>query len=201
MSRCSPLGEVAAVVAEVENMEEIMILAELEHTFGENPAASNGERYAASPNAEDDLDEGDSDNVKLRTCYFGSSTITMGKIKEMEEKGYFPKGEARAPGVETVPKPNGDEAIVYKDFFITGLHMPLHSALADILLHLQGAIASINTQRHHAAIKKILGSRQLRWCAFREFVCEMLLASLSAEYRVNPRRRSNRAVQMPKFLC
>jgi hypothetical protein len=53
----------------------------------------------------------------------------------MEEKDYFPKGEACAPGAETVLEPNGDEAIVYEDFFIAGLCMPPHPALADILLH------------------------------------------------------------------
>jgi hypothetical protein len=37
----------------------------------------------------------------------------------------------------TVPEPNGDEAIVYKDFFIASLCMPLHPALADILLDFQ----------------------------------------------------------------
>jgi hypothetical protein len=73
--------------------------------------------------------------VKLRTCYFGSSTITVGKIKEMEERGYFLEGEGCAPGAVTVPEPNGDEAIIYGDFFIAGLHMPSHPALADILLH------------------------------------------------------------------
>jgi hypothetical protein len=36
-----------------------------------------------------------------------------------------------------MPEPNGDEAVVYEDFFIAGLRMPLHPALADILLHFQ----------------------------------------------------------------
>jgi hypothetical protein len=35
----------------------------------------------------------------------------------MEEKCYFPEGEAHTPGAETVPEPNGDEAVVYEDFF------------------------------------------------------------------------------------
>jgi hypothetical protein len=55
----------------------------------------------------------------------------------MEEKGYFLLGEARAPGAKTMPEPNGGEAIVYEDFFIASLCMPLHLALADILLHFQ----------------------------------------------------------------
>jgi hypothetical protein len=53
----------------------------------------------------------------------------------MEEKGYFLEGEARTPGAETVLEPNGDETVVYEDFFIAGLRMPPHLALADILLH------------------------------------------------------------------
>jgi hypothetical protein len=103
MSRCSPLSKAAATAAEVDNMEEITVSMELERAFRENPAAFDGERCDASPTAEDDLDEGASDKVKLQACYFGSSTITVGKIKEMEEKGYFLEGEARTPGAETVP--------------------------------------------------------------------------------------------------
>jgi hypothetical protein len=114
--------------------------AELEHALGENPAASDGERYVASPNVVDDLDEGASDNAKLRTCYFRSSTITISKIKEMEEKCYFPEGEAHTPGNEIVPEPNGDEAIVYEDLFIASLCMPPHRALTDILLHFQAQL-------------------------------------------------------------
>jgi hypothetical protein len=140
MSRCSSLGEVATTAVEVENVEEITVSAKLEHAFGENPTASDGERYAMSPNAEDDLGKGASDNMKLRTCYFGSSTITVSKIKEMEERGYFPEGEGHAPGAETMPETNGDEVVVYKDFFIAGLHMPLHPALANILLHFQAQL-------------------------------------------------------------
>jgi hypothetical protein len=77
--------------------------------------------------------------VKLRTCYFGSLTITISKIKEMEEKCYS-EGEARAPGAETVPEPNGDEASIYEDFFITDLCMPSQLALTDNLLHLQAQL-------------------------------------------------------------
>jgi hypothetical protein len=47
----------------------------------------------------------------------------------MVQKGYFLEGEARAAGAKTVPEPN--------TFFVAGLCMPLHPALADILLHFQ----------------------------------------------------------------
>jgi hypothetical protein len=69
--------------------------------------------------------------------YFGPPTITGGKIKEMVEKGYFAEGEAREPGVKMISKPDGDEAVVYEDFFVAGLRMPLHPISGDILLHFQ----------------------------------------------------------------
>jgi hypothetical protein len=59
--------------------------------------------------------------------------ITPNRVKEMAEMGYFTEWEARAAGEETTPKLNEDE-VVFKDFFVAGLCMPPHSALADILL-------------------------------------------------------------------
>jgi hypothetical protein len=70
-------------------MDEAVVAVELEHAFGENPAASDGETCLASLDAEDTLSEGGSNNENLRTYYFGQSTITISKIKEMVEKGYF----------------------------------------------------------------------------------------------------------------
>jgi hypothetical protein len=67
--------------------------------------------------------------------YFGSSTITICKIKEMTEKTYFPEDGAHAPRAEIVSEPDNNEAVVYEDFFVTGLCMPPHLALTDILLH------------------------------------------------------------------
>jgi hypothetical protein len=37
-------------------------------------------------------------------------------------------------------EPNGNEAIIYEDFFIAGLHVPPHPALANILLHFQAQL-------------------------------------------------------------
>jgi hypothetical protein len=92
MSHCISLGEVAADAAEAENVEEITILAELERTFGESPAVFDGERHAVSPNAEDYLGKGASDSAKPRTCYFGSSIITVRKNQGDGREGLFPRG-------------------------------------------------------------------------------------------------------------
>jgi hypothetical protein len=140
MARCSPLGEAAATALEVKNIDKPAVVAELERAFGENPAVFGGESRRGSLDAKDALIEGGSDGEKLRTYYFGSSTITIGKIKEMVEKGYFLEGEAQAPGAEIVPEPDSDEAMVYEDLFVAGLPTPLHLALADILLHFKAQL-------------------------------------------------------------
>jgi hypothetical protein len=58
----------------------------------------------------------------------------------MVEKFYFLEGEARPPGAETMPEHDNDEAIVYEDFFVAGLRMPPHLALANILMHFQSQL-------------------------------------------------------------
>jgi hypothetical protein len=127
MACCSPLDEAAAGMVEVENMDEPIVAGELELAFGENPTTSNVERQPASLDFEDTLSEGGSGNENSRTYYFKSSTITIGKIKEMVEKDYFPKGGARAPGTETVPEPVDNEVVVYEDYF----------SLACLCLHIR----------------------------------------------------------------
>jgi hypothetical protein len=130
MARCSPLSEVAATnAAEVENVDRVAGVVEIVQMVSDKPTASDGEEHVSSLDvADDSLGKGASDDENLWTYYFGSLTIIVGKIKEMVEKGYFVEGEAHAPGAETVPKPDSDEAIVYEDFLVLAcacLHIPL----------------------------------------------------------------------------
>jgi hypothetical protein len=56
--------------------------------------ASDGKGHSLSARRTDDsTDGGASDDENSRTYYFGASTITLGKIKEMVEKGYFAECE------------------------------------------------------------------------------------------------------------
>jgi hypothetical protein len=52
----------------------------------------------------------------------------------VEKLRYFAEGSAREPEEETVPEPTDDEAVVFEEFFTTGLRMPPHPALTEILL-------------------------------------------------------------------
>jgi hypothetical protein len=141
MACCNPLGEtkkemVDAIEAEMEHVVEVAPTG-----GGEAPVASDDEgRISSGGESGNSVDEDASDNENSRAYCFGGSTITQGRIKEMADKGYFMDGEARAPVEETIPEPNDDEAIVFEDFFMAGLRMPLHSALADILLRFQAQL-------------------------------------------------------------
>jgi hypothetical protein len=141
MACCSPLSEVAAANATEEGSQgSVESTAEVARTIGvgEVPVASNDEKRFSSPGGTNNsLGGGASNDENSWTYNFGTSTITLGRIKEMVEKGYFADGQARAPGAESVPEPDGDEAVVYEDFFVASLRMVLLPALADILLKFQ----------------------------------------------------------------
>jgi hypothetical protein len=96
MAHCSPLCEAVVTTVEVQGIDEAMVEAELGCGFGENTVASNGEKRDASLGDKDILNNGVSDSEKLSTYYFRFSIITVGKIKEMEDKGYFAEDEAHA---------------------------------------------------------------------------------------------------------
>jgi hypothetical protein len=136
-----PLGEVVtANVAKAKNVVETENVMEVVPSVGgdEVHVVSGDEGHAFSRGeANDSTGDGASNNENSWVYCFKASTITLGCIKEMTDKGYLVYGKARAPQAETVPEPNDDEAIVFEEFFIAGLRMPLHLVLADILLKFQ----------------------------------------------------------------
>jgi hypothetical protein len=78
-------------------LAETEIVVEVTSTGGggEVPATSDGEGHVSSVGESGySTDEGVSDNENSRMYCFGASTITLGRIKEMSDKGYFVKGEA-----------------------------------------------------------------------------------------------------------
>jgi hypothetical protein len=144
MAHYSPLRKIAMTnIAETENLDATYCPAETTHIVseGEAPGVPNNDGRALSAGGtEDSIDGGASDDENSRTYYFGVSTITLGKINEMVEKGYFAEGEARAPRVEAVSEPDNDEAVMYEDFFIIGLCMHPHPTWGGILLHFQAQL-------------------------------------------------------------
>jgi hypothetical protein len=97
MAHCSLLGEVAtANTTEVDDMGRVADAAKMVQTVGERPKASNGGGHISSLDLGDNsFGEGASGDENSWTYYFRSSTITVGKIKEMVEKRIF-HGERRS---------------------------------------------------------------------------------------------------------
>jgi hypothetical protein len=66
------------------------------------------------------------------TVEFGTSRISSVRVLEMQRLGYFGDGDGRVPGAEEIPKPKG-ELVVFEAFFVTGLCLPAHRFVAEVL--------------------------------------------------------------------
>jgi hypothetical protein len=85
-------------------------------------------------------DDGGRVKIRVEACLvgvsfdFGQSKVTRGRILDLKSSSQlFPKGSTRPPGIESVPAPREDEAVVFEDFFIAGLRIPPHPVLLSIL--------------------------------------------------------------------
>jgi hypothetical protein len=66
------------------------------------------------------------------TVEFGVSRISSVRVQDMQQLGYFGSRVGRVPGAEEVPEPEG-ELIVFEVFFTTGLRLPAHRFVAEVL--------------------------------------------------------------------
>jgi hypothetical protein len=71
-----------------------------------------GSDVVSHSRAGDDCDEGS----HTWSYYFGLSTITVSRIREMIDRGYFAEGMGHVPGEETVPEPVADELVIFRSF-------------------------------------------------------------------------------------
>jgi hypothetical protein len=173
MARHSPLDDAEVGMTEVGNMDEAVVAAELERVFRENPTASDGERRPASPDDEDILSESGSGNENSRTYYFRSSTITVGKIKEMAEKVTFQKTELAHQGPKLCRSQITTKLWCMRTFSLLACAcLCIRSWL--IFCYTSSTTTSVVAQCYHTIVKIYLGGRQLRGSAFGECVHEMV---------------------------
>jgi hypothetical protein len=99
--------------------------------------SNNEDSGLSKAGSNDSMNADVSGDESSHTYCFGASTITLDWIHKMAEKGYFVEGEACVAREETTLEPQDYEVVVFEDFFIAGLQMPPHPALADILLKFQ----------------------------------------------------------------
>jgi hypothetical protein len=66
------------------------------------------------------------------TVEFGVSRMSLVRVQDMQQLGYFGGGVARVPGAEEVPEPE-DELVVFEAFFAAGLRLPAHRFVGEVL--------------------------------------------------------------------
>jgi hypothetical protein len=66
------------------------------------------------------------------TVEFGVSRISSVRVQDMQQLGYFGNGVGRVPGVEEIPKPEG-ELVLFEAFFMVSLRLPAHHFVAELL--------------------------------------------------------------------
>jgi hypothetical protein len=63
---------------------------------------------------------------------FDVSRISLGRVQDMQQLGYFGNGVGRVPGAEEIPEPEG-ELVVFEAFFIADLRLPAHRFVVEVL--------------------------------------------------------------------
>jgi hypothetical protein len=66
------------------------------------------------------------------TVEFGVSRMSSVRVQDMQQLGYFGCGVARVSRTEEVPEPEG-ELVVFEAFFATGLRLPAHRFVGEVL--------------------------------------------------------------------
>jgi hypothetical protein len=101
---------------------------------GSSSGGDSGDRFRDGTDGHDE-ESGTVDLREVERSYdFGSATVTVGCIRQLEALGYFIEGSAHEPSEEVVPDPGGDGAVVFEEFFAARLRMSLQPTLTDILL-------------------------------------------------------------------
>jgi hypothetical protein len=115
----------------------------------------------------------------------------------MEDLGYFAKSDGKALGVETVSEPRIDEVVVFEDFFVAGLLMPLHLALVGILLKFQ-------VQQHQLTSNMIVKLSKFFWdvmsCGGRPIV-EVFVKHYELQYQQKKVKKSDDETLIAQFGC
>ena len=64
---------------------------------------------------------------------WAKSSVALKTLQALEKEGQIAAGEWRKPGDEVVPKPKGDERVVFVDHVKRGFSLPLHAFVRGLL--------------------------------------------------------------------
>jgi hypothetical protein len=123
-------GDVEIVLSNTDAKKRVADIEEGEIDEGTGAAAAaeeSGENLAG-------MNAGPQDLVKPSTCCLGRSLMTQANLDAMVLEGCFASGTCRLPGRETTLKPRKNESVVFRDFVIVGLRLPVSKRFANILV-------------------------------------------------------------------
>jgi hypothetical protein len=89
------------------------------------------------------------------TVEFGVSRISLVRVQDMQQLGYFGSGVGCVPGAEEVPEPEG-ELVVFEAFFTAGLRLPVHRFVAEVLRRFE-------VQVHHLTPNAVVALAKYVW--------------------------------------
>ena len=95
---------------------------------------------------------------KRKTLLFEPSAVSQSMIDFYISKGYFPEGVCRPPGQEVISVPEFGEVVVFKDFFMAGLRLPMDPVVPKLL-------EPFNVKLHHFTPNRIVALSKFLWVA------------------------------------
>jgi hypothetical protein len=119
------IGDLARVKQNARRRRRYVAMSSSSSSVATTPTAEASSEDTLSNVAAVELHPGD-------TVEFGGSWISSVRVQDMQQLGYFGSGVGRVPGAEEVPEPEG-ELVVFKAFFTTGLRLPAHRFVSEVL--------------------------------------------------------------------
>jgi hypothetical protein len=119
------VGDLACVKQIARRRRRYVAMSSSSSSAADTPPIGASSEETLSNVAAEELRTGD-------TVEFGVSRMSLVRVQDMQQLGYFGGGVARVPGVEEVPEPEG-ELVVFEAFFSTGLRLPAHRFVGEVM--------------------------------------------------------------------
>jgi hypothetical protein len=142
------IGDLARVKQTARRRRRYVAMPSSSLSTANTPSAGTSTEDTLSDTAAEELRPGD-------TVEFGVSRISLVRVQDMQQLGYFGSGVGRVPGAEEVPEPEG-ELVVFEAFFTAGLRLPAHWFVAELLQRFE-------VQVHHLTPNVVVALAKYVW--------------------------------------
>jgi hypothetical protein len=129
--------EHSSVIKEVVGVSEMEVPRPEERVVDSSPGDTSDDRSGDDTDTQGEGSEAVDLRESSRNYEFGSSIITVGRVRQLAALGYFTEGSMQDLEEEVILEPAEDKAVVFEEFFAAGLRMPPQKVLADILVKFQ----------------------------------------------------------------